>query len=67
MWYNFIYGTSLVAQRVKYLPTVRETRVQTLCQEDTLEKELETPSSTLAWKIPWKEEHGGLQSKGSKE
>ena len=58
--------TSLVAQTVKYLPTVRETRVQSLGWEDLLEKEMATHSSILAWKIPWMEEPGGLQSKGSK-
>ena len=46
-------GTSLVAQMVKCLPTVRETWVLFLGQEDPLEKEMETYSSTLAWKIPW--------------
>ena len=45
-------GTSLVAQRVKRLPTVRETWVRSLGQEDPLEKEMATHSSTLAWKIP---------------
>jgi len=45
--------TSLVAQTVKRLPTMRETRVQPLGQEDLLEKEMETHSSILAWKIPW--------------
>ena len=44
--------TSLVAQRVKWLPTMRETRVQSLDREDPLEKEIATYSSTLAWKIP---------------
>ena len=56
---------SLVAQRVKHLPTMRETRVQSLGQEDPLEKEMATHSSTLAWRIPWMEEPGGLQSTGS--
>ena len=50
---------------VKRLPTVRETRVRFLGQEDSLEKEMATHSSTLAWKIPWKEEPGKLQSMGS--
>ena len=45
-------GTSLVAQRVKRLPTVRETRVQSLGREDLLEKEMATHSSILAWKMP---------------
>ena len=55
---------SLVAQTVKRLPAVRETRAQSLGQEDPLEKEIATHSSTLAWKIPWTEEPGGLQSMG---
>ena len=56
--------TSLVAQTVKRLPAVWETRVQSLGQEDLLEKEMITHSSALAWKIPWTEECGGLQSMG---
>ena len=58
----FLHLTSLVAQMVKHLPTVRETQVRSLHREDTLEKEMATHSSTLAWKIPWTEEPGGLQS-----
>ena len=54
-----------MAQAVKRLPTMRETWVQSLGQEDLLEKEMATHSSILAWKIPWTEEPGGLQSKGS--
>ena len=50
---------------VKHLPAMQETRVQSLGQEDPLEKEMATHSSTLAWKIPWTEEHVGLQSMGS--
>ena len=42
----------MVAQMVKHLPTMRETQVRSLGQEDLLEKEMETHSSTLAWKIP---------------
>ena len=57
--------TSLVAQTVKRLPTVRETRVQSLGQEDALEKEMATHSSILAWKIPWTEEPGWLLFLGS--
>ena len=57
--------TSLVAQMVKHLPTVRETWVQSLGQEDLLEKKMATHSSILAWRIPWTEEHGRLQSIGS--
>ena len=56
---------SLVAQRVKRLPTVQQTWVRALGQEDTLEKEMAPHSSTLAWKIPWTEEPGRLQSTGS--
>ena len=52
--------TSLVAQTVKRLPTMWETRVQFLGQKDLLEKEMETHSSILAWKIPWMEEPGRL-------
>ena len=51
---------------VKRLPTMWETWVQSLGQEDPLEKEMATHSSTLAWKIPWMEEPGGLQSMVSK-
>ena len=54
----------LVAQMVKRLPTMRETWVRSLGREDPLEKEMETLSSTLAWKIPWTEEPGRLQSLG---
>ena len=50
---------------VKYLPTMQETRVQSLGWEDLLQKEMATHSSTLAWKIPWMEEPGRLQSMGS--
>ena len=56
---------SLVAQIVKCLPTTQETRVRSLDWEDPLEKEMATHSSVLAWKIPWTEEPGGLQSMGS--
>ena len=55
----------MVAQMVKHLPTMREIQVQSLGQEDPLEKEMATHSSTLAWRIPWTEEHGKLQSMGS--
>ena len=54
-----------MAQMVKRLPTVWETRVQSLGPEDPLEKAMATHSSTLAWKIPWMEEPGRLQSMGS--
>ena len=56
---------SLVAQRLKRLPAMWETRVQSLGQEDLLEEEMATHSSILAWRIPWKKEPGGLQSMGS--
>ena len=62
---HFDYGTSLVAQMVKRLPTMQETWVRSLGREDPLEKEMATHSSILAWKIPWTEEPGGLQSMGS--
>ena len=54
-----------VAQTVKSLPTMRETQVQSLGWEDVLEKEMATHSSVLAWKIPWTEDPGRLQSLGS--
>ena len=57
--------TTLVAQMVKHLPTMRETRVQFLGKEELLEKEMAPHSSTLPWKIPWTEELGRLQSMGS--
>ena len=59
--------TSVVAQTVKpqCLPTMQETQVRALGQEDPLEEEMATHSSTLAWKIPWMEECGRLQSMGS--
>ena len=53
-------GASLMAQTVKSMPAIRETQVQSLGQEDPLEKEMATHSSILAWKIPWMEEPGGL-------
>ena len=56
---------SLVTQMVKCLPAVQETGVQSLGQEDPLEKEIATHSKILAWEIPWTEEHGRLQSMGS--
>ena len=54
-----------MAQTVKCLPTVWESRVQSLDQEDLLEKEMATHSSILAWRIPWTEKPGRLQSTGS--
>ena len=59
-----MFRASLVAQRVKHLPARQETWVQSLGQEDPLEKEMATHSSTLAWKIPWTETPGRLQSMG---
>ena len=60
-----ILGTSLMAGMVKTLPIVQEMQVPSLGREDPLEKELATHSSILAWRIPWMEEPGGLQSMGS--
>ena len=54
-----------MAQTVKRLPTMQETWVQSLGREDALEKEMATQSSILAWKIPWTEDPGGLESSGS--
>ena len=54
----------MVAQKVKNLPAVRENLVQSLDQEDPLEKGMATHSSILAWRIPWTKETGGLQSMG---
>ena len=54
-----------MAQTVKCLSTMQETRVQSLVWEDPLEKEMAIHSSTVAWKIPWTEEPGRLQSMGS--
>ena len=58
------FKASLVAQMVKHLSTMRETRVRSLGWEDPLEKEMAIHSSTIAWKIPWTEESGGLWSMG---
>ena len=52
---------------VKSPPAMRETQVQSLGQEDTLEKEMATHSSILAWRIPWTEEPGGLHPRGQKD
>ena len=57
---------SLLAQMVKNLPAMQETRVQSLGWEDTLEKGMATHSSILAWRIPWTEEPGELESMGSR-
>ena len=56
------YRASLVAQKVKNLPAMQETWVQSLGQENSLEKETATHSNSIAWEIPWTEEPGGLQS-----
>ena len=64
IWQKPTQFCSLVAQSVKNLPAVQETRVQSLGWEDPLEKEMATHSSILAWKISWTEESGGLQSMG---
>ena len=58
---------SLVAQTVKRLPATRETQVLFLGQEDPLEKEMATPSSILAWEIPWREDPRRLQYTGSQK
>ena len=60
-----VLRTPLVAQMVKRLSTMQETRVRSLGWEDPLEKEMAIHSSTIAWKIPWTEEPGRLQSMGS--
>ena len=60
-------SASLVAKMVKNLPAIQETRVQSLGQEDSLEKETATHSNILARRNPWTEESGGLQSMGLQE
>ena len=60
-------GASLVAQLVRNPPAMQETWVLSLGWEDPLEKEKATHSSILAWRIPWTEERGGLQSMGSQK
>ena len=64
-WSHLILRTSLVAQTVKCLSTMWETQVRPLGREDPLEKEIATHSSTLTWRIPWREEPGRLQLMGS--
>ena len=61
----YILGLPLVAQRVKRLPAMQETRVQSLGWEDPLEKEMATHSTVLTWRIPQMEEPGRLQPTGS--
>ena len=68
LWLFLLFSgplASLVVQWVKCLPTMQETRVRSLGWEDPLEKEMATHSRTLAWKIPWTEKPGRLQSMGS--
>ena len=60
LWLNFIWA-SLMTQLVKNLPAMQETQVQSVGLEDSLEKEMATHSSILAWRIPWTEESGRLQ------
>ena len=60
-----VLGASVVAQMVKNLPSMQEIWVQSLGQEDPLEKEMVPHSSILAWRIPWTEEPGGLQPRGA--
>ena len=66
IYYLRLYGASLVAQMLKRLPAVQETWVRSLGWEDPLEKEMATHSSILAWRIPWTEKPGGLQSWGGR-
>ena len=61
-----VQWASLVAQMVKNLPTTQETQVPSLGQEDPLQKGMATYSSIFAWRIPWTEEPGKLQSMGHK-
>ena len=61
--YYYYFKASLVAQVVKHLPAMWETQVQFLGREDPLEKGMATHSNILAWRIPWTEEPGGLQSR----
>ena len=66
-FFFFVTRASLTAHSVKNLPAMQETQFQLLGQEDPLEKETATHSSTLAWRIPWTEDPGRLQSLGSQE
>ena len=61
---HYLHRAFLVAQRLKCLPAMWESRVRSLGQEDPLEKEMATHSSILAWEISWMEEPGGIQSMG---
>ena len=62
-----LVGASLVAQIVKNLPAMQETQLWSLGQKDPLEKQMASPSNILAWRIPWTEKPGGLQSMGSQK
>ena len=62
--YVILIVSSLVAQKLKHLPPMHETGVQSLGQEDPLEKEMAIHSSIFAWRIPWMEKPGRLQSMG---
>ena len=64
---HLLFWASFIAQLVKNLPAMWETWVRSLGREDSLEKEMATHSNVLAWRIPWTEEPGGLQSMGSQE
>ena len=64
MWTSSSVQAFLVAQMLKNLPAMQETQVHSLGWEDPLEKGMATHSSILAWRIPWTEEPGGLQSMG---
>ena len=65
--YRTFTGAPLAAQTVKRLPAMQETRVRSLGLEDPLEEEMATQPSILAWRVPWTEEPGRLQSMGSQE
>ena len=65
--YLQLFNPNRVGKMVKNLPAIQEIRVRSLGWEDPLEKEMATHSSILAWRIPWTEEPGGLQSLGSQE
>ena len=65
--YCSIWGASLIAQLVKNLPAMKETQVQSLGQEDPLEKEMATHSSIRVCRAPWTEEPGRIQSRGSQD
>ena len=67
MWVYICMMASLIALSVKNLPAMQETWVRFLGQEEPLEKDMATHSSILAWRIPWTEEPGGLQSMESEK